>query len=94
MSRYDHIFRMLLLGDHNTGKTAVLQTLRRQNLGNFRGRRHSIAVQPVFTMDVEIKRGNRNILVKAMDTGGKTIVSFQSFADTVLVLIKLDKMCG
>lgn len=70
MSRYDHVLRMLVLGDHNVGKTAILQTFRRENLGNFRGRRHSIPLRPFITVDIEMTRGGKHVMVKAVDTGG------------------------
>ncbi|XP_045173173.2 uncharacterized protein LOC123534810 isoform X2 [Mercenaria mercenaria] len=71
MSRYDHVFRMLVLGDHNVGKTAVLKSFRTENLGNFRGRRHSVPLRPFVTVDIEMSRGNKQLMIKAVDTGGQ-----------------------
>lgn len=71
--RYDQILRVLVLGDHNVGKTEMLHTFRRQNLGNFRGRRHSLPLRPFVTMDIEMTRKNMNLMVKAVDTGGNLL---------------------
>ena len=69
--RYKHILRMLLLGDHNVGKTSLLQAFRRKNLGNYRGRRQSLALRPFITVDIELNRRQGNILIKAVDSGGR-----------------------
>ncbi|XP_052799185.1 uncharacterized protein LOC128230785 [Mya arenaria] len=90
-SRYDHILRLLLLGDHNVGKTAVLQAFRRQNLGNFRGRRHSQPLRPYVTVDIEMSRGKRNIMIKAVDSGERLIYPmFESIQHYVFLYKCLD----
>lgn len=73
MSRYDHQIRVLLLGDHSVGKTSFLQSFRRENLGNYRGRRNSVPMRPFITVDIEMTLKNKNILIKAVDTGGKVL---------------------
>ena len=68
---YFMTMRLVVLGDHNVGKTGVLSSFRRQNLGNFRGRRHSIVLRPFITMDIEMTCKGKQLLVKAVDTGGR-----------------------
>jgi GTPase SAR1 family protein len=70
MSQYDHVFRLLLLGDHTVGKTAVIKSFRSENLGNFRGRRNSVPLRPFVTVDIEMYRRNKHLMIKAVDTGG------------------------
>ncbi|XP_060582109.1 uncharacterized protein LOC132738591 isoform X4 [Ruditapes philippinarum] len=71
MSQYDHVFRLLLLGDHTVGKTAVIKSFRSENLGNFRGRRNSVPLRPFVTVDIEMYRRNKHLMIKAVDTGGQ-----------------------
>ena len=71
MSLFDFSFKVLLLGDHKAGKTAVLQTFRRQNMTRYRGRRHSLPIQSFFTVEIELLRQEKNVLLKALDTGGE-----------------------
>ena len=71
MPLFDYSFKILCLGDHKTGKTAVLQTFRRQNLTRNRGRRHSVPTNNFVMVEIELLRQEKNVLLKALDTGGE-----------------------
>ena len=74
MPLFDFSFKILVLGDHKTGKTAVLHTFRRQNMMRNRGRRHSLPAQSFVTVEVELIRHEKTVMLKALDTGGEQII--------------------
>ena len=81
MYRFDFSLKVLVLGDHKTGKTAVLQKFRRQNMARYRGRRHSLPTQSFVTVEIELIRHEKHVLLKALDTGGEALTLVYCFLD-------------
>ncbi|XP_052228776.1 ras-related protein Rab-10-like isoform X3 [Dreissena polymorpha] len=71
MTNYDIVLRILQLGDHSVGKSAVLNAVRRPKADSFRGRRQTTSNRPFVTVEIEMCRDKRRLLLKAVDTGGQ-----------------------
>ena len=92
MYRFDFSLKVLVLGDHKTGKTAVLQKFRRQNMARYRGRRHSLPTQSFVTVEIELIRHEKHVLLKALDTGGEALTLVYYFLDQKTIYVETTSM--
>ncbi|RUS89787.1 hypothetical protein EGW08_002490 [Elysia chlorotica] len=73
LSHFDYTVKMILLGDHSVGKTALLSQLAAEDVDDARhaGNCRCLNFRPNAHVELEVKHHGKRILVKIDDTGGQ-----------------------